>query len=448
MMCGPTPPDLNTKYDRRKMMESTDVRSAIDRLIEADIDNADRDRLADTMATWSELRGWFDSVELKCVRRSRRLAESGRCEPAESMLSRQGNRSGKEAKTVTDRETVGEQMSGFEDALGDGEVSAGHLDAVAAATSRLDDNLKEEFTKHQDDLLAKAASETVDAFATRCRRLSRRIAAASAQSDADELDGQRKRSTIKRWVDRITGMHHTKIELDPIRDAKLWSVIDAHIVKQRQADGNSRTPWNQLQVNAFIAAVSENAGTSGHDDSDPGQRIPEITILIDWHTLTNDLHNNSVCEAEDGIPLPVSTVRRLCCDAEVLPVVLNGEGVALDAGRSKRTANRAQRRALRSMYTTCAHPDCTVGFSACRIHHIKWWWEHHGRTDLNNLLPVCERHHHLVHEGGWGLTMTDDRITTWIRPDGVVAYTGQSLERAPNGVASSATFDVREGDAA
>jgi hypothetical protein len=116
--------------------------------------------------------------------------------------------------------------------------------------------------------------------------------------------------------------------------------------------------------------------------------------------------------------------------------VLNGEGEILDVGRSERTANRQQRRALRAMHRTCGHPDCTVGFSACRIHHIKWWWKHLGSTDIDNLLPLCERHHHLVHEGGWILTMTPDRATTWTRPDGVVAHTGDSTDRAPSGIGS------------
>ena len=139
----------------------------------------------------------------------------------------------------------------------------------------------------------------------------------------------------------------------------------------------------------------------------------------------------------DGVPLPVSTVRRLCCEAEIVPVVLGSDGEVLDVGRTERTANRAQRRALRAMHRTCAHPDCTVGFSACRIHHVKWWWEHNGPTDIDNLLPLCERHHHVVHEGGWTLTMTPDRVVTWIRPDGVVYWTGSSIDRtSPKQVAA------------
>jgi hypothetical protein len=56
-------------------------------------------------------------------------------------------------------------------------------------------------------------------------------------------------------------------------------------------------------------------------------------------------------------------------------------------------------------------------------------------TDIDNLLPVCEQHHHLIHEGGWQLTMTPDRTATWTRPDGTIFHTGTTINRAPNGIA-------------
>ncbi len=163
-----------------------------------------------------------------------------------------------------------------------------------------------------------------------------------------------------------------------------------------------------------------------------------MLVLVDLRTLVGGMHDNGICETEDGVPLPVSTVRRLCCEAEIVPAVLGADGEVLDVGRTERTANRAQRRAARAMHRTCAHPDCTVGFSACRIHHVKWWWEHNGPTDIDNLLPLCERHHHLVHEGGWTLTMTPDRVVTWIRPDGVIYWTGSSIDRTSNRRTSAA----------
>ena len=98
--------------------------------------------------------------------------------------------------------------------------------------------------------------------------------------------------------------------------------------------------------------------------------------------------------------MPVATVRRLACEANIIPAVLNGDGVVLDLGRSRRVANEHQRHALRSMYDTCGHPDCQVRFNDCDIHHVIPW-NRAGPTNLDNLLPLCTSHHHAVHEGGW-----------------------------------------------
>ncbi|HSJ91214.1 MAG TPA: HNH endonuclease signature motif containing protein, partial [Ilumatobacter sp.] len=88
------------------------------------------------------------------------------------------------------------------------------------------------------------------------------------------------------------------------------------------------------------------------------------------------------------------------------------------------------RRMLAAMYATCAHPHCQVPFSACRIHHIVWWTRG-GKTTLANSLPLCETHHHLVHEGGWHLSIDEQRHVTWTRPDGTVWLTDGGPNRPP-----------------
>jgi hypothetical protein len=424
-----------------------DVRAVLDRLVDADPATADRAEIAELVSTVARLRGWLDAYEVRCARRTRELVESGRSEPTESMFANRGQRSGREAAKVADRNSVCDQLDAFEDALSDGRISAGHLDGVAAAIRDLDDATRSEFVAAAPELLDAAVNESVDTFARHCRELSRHLVASRATSDAEELDRQRAQSNVKRWVDKITGMCHTHLELDPIRDAAISGVINAELARLRHEDGNAGTPWSQLEVNAFVAAVTtgvsrrrsarrdagraDPAGAS-HGEADDARhslRVPEITLMMDYATLVDGLHDHSVCETEEGIPIPVSTVRRLCCDAEIIPVVLGADGVPLDMGRSIRTASRSQRRALRAMHRTCGHPDCAVAFSACTSHHVRWWWEHSGPTDIENMIPLCERHHHLVHEGGWTLTMTPDRVTTWTRPDGVVAHRGCSIDR-------------------
>jgi hypothetical protein len=385
----------------------------------------DRDQLAAVTEQIAQLTAWVDSVKVRVTRRQRQLAEQGAGEPPRDLLAREGRQSGKDAKAADDRERVCSVLPSFEDALAAGTVSAGHVDAIAGAIRNLDEATQTEFLAMGADLLADAERSGVDHFDRSCRDLARFLATASAaSSDADELDRQRAASKVKRSVDRQSGMCTTIIQLDPVRDRALWSRIDTSRAQLRRRDGNSRMAWDQLQVEALIEALG---GGDGVD------RVPEITVLVDHDTLVDRLHARSVCETDQGTPLPVSTVRRLCCDAEIIPVMLNGNGQALEAGRSARTATRPQRQALRTMHRTCAYPSCSLPFDATRIHHVVPWY-HGGSTDIDNLLPVCEHHHHLVHEGRWTLTMTPDRVATWTRPDGTTFHTGSTIDRAPEGV--------------
>ena len=86
------------------------------------------------------------------------------------------------------------------------------------------------------------------------------------------------------------------------------------------------------------------------------------------------------------------------------------------------------------MYRTCAHPDCTVRFADREIHHVIEWIHQHGPTDLANMLPLCNEHHHLVHDAGSHLSLHPDRTITLQRPDGTVAFHGSSIDVTPTGL--------------
>ena len=73
-----------------------------------------------------------------------------------------------------------------------------------------------------------------------------------------------------------------------------------------------------------------------------------------------------------------------------------------------------QRLALLHRYGGCAVETCDRPFEWCHMHHINPW-ETGGDTNLDNLIPVCTRHHTQIHDGRLAIERTDG-IDHWTRP--------------------------------
>jgi len=159
---------------------------------------------------------------------------------------------------------------------------------------------------------------------------------------------------------------------------------------------------------------------------------PEVTVVVD----VSESRRTGTPGVDWGlaVEVPVAVLRELAEEADVHGVVVahgvvwHAPGV-LDLGRTCRVASRAQRRALRGLYAMCAVPGCGVRYDSCKLHHVLWW-EHGGGTDLENLLPLCERHHHCVHDAGWTVTLGPRRELTVRMPDGDVMTTGPPRREA------------------
>ena len=391
-------------------METMSALAAVEALGGIDVSVADHRELADVSRALAGLQAFVDHGKVQVSRRTRALAEQGD-RSSDHVLLDEGRLTGRDAKANGERDRVCEELPQFEDALAGGGCTAGHLDALARHTKDLTDEERADLRDVVDDLLESAESDPVGLFDRKAKGIVDKVREMHRpDSDVDELDRQRAQSSVKRWTDRDTGMKNTLISLDPVRDAALWNVIDHHLAGLRNDPANSKRPFSELQVEAVMAAVSTTPG---------GVRIPEVVIHADAESVCHGRHDDTLCETADGMPVPVPTMQRLCCEAVLQAVIVRPDGTVDRLCAELRTANRKQRRMLESMYATCAHPHCEVGFSQCRIHHIVWWTRG-GKTVLSNLLPLCETHHHLVHEGGWKLSMDGERRVTWTRPDGSI----------------------------
>lgn len=117
----------------------------------------------------------------------------------------------------------------------------------------------------------------------------------------------------------------------------------------------------------------------------------------------------------DAPALAEETVRRLGCEAGLVPVVHDNDEI-LSVGRKTRAVPPAIRRALRLRDRGCRFPGCTHTRHV-DAHHVRHWADG-GETKLSNLVELCGRHHRLLHEGGYSLKTTDDGALVFSRPDG------------------------------
>ena len=161
-----------------------------------------------------------------------------------------------------------------------------------------------------------------------------------------------------------------------------------------------------------------------------GAGRPSVTVVVDEQTLHRGRHDDTVAATADGHDLSDQAIARLCCDAVLRRVVLDPHGVPVDVGRRHRTATDAQWSALGAIYASCAWATCDRPLSWCQAHHLRHW-EHGGPTDLDNLVPLCSHHHHLVHDRRWQLELLADRRLRIIRPDGRHHRTTPSPTRRP-----------------
>jgi hypothetical protein len=325
----------------------------------------------------------------------------------ERELVAHGGLTTREAREVVSRGLVTEVAPEIGAVLASGDTTAAHVDALGRGL-KIAGAERDAFLSHLPELVEASTTMTASQF----DQLVKETAKSVVVDDGLSTFERQKRETFFKMRTEADGCLSVRGKFDPISASILKSKI-GRFVETMFHSGDKEVPvevmpWiepnDHRQAQALIALVN---GASESVSDVPGRA--EIVVHVDLETLQSGLHAGGTCRTALGADLPVETVRRLACEAEILPVVLDGRSVPIDVGRSKRLATVHQRRALEAIYPTCAIPDCEVIFDHCNVHHIEYWAISDsgggGSTDLNNMVPLCSRHHHAAHEGGWKLQL-------------------------------------------
>jgi hypothetical protein len=323
-------------------------------------------------------------------------------------------------------ETV-EQVPALGVSLDAGRVSGEHVDVLTRTLRQLQPAARQLLIEGGARLAMIAEQSTPDEFARTVRDQARRL---EADGDGlERLERQRRAVRLSTWIDNVSGMGRWSATWDPATMLTLETRLDGHVDTMFHDTTPDGCPTDPLEKQAYLRALALLALLDGS-----GARLgrPELVVVED-HTNPHSDGQPCIHWGLD-VDLPQEFLDDVRQRAKKYTITVRN-GVVIDApgqlnlGRSTRLANRAQRRALHGLYATCAIPGCRVRYSRTKLHHVTWW-RHHGLTDLDNLLPVCEQHHQKIHHDGWLITLGPNRELTIHLPDGQIMTTGPPKRNA------------------
>ncbi|NIK60097.1 HNH endonuclease signature motif containing protein [Kribbella shirazensis] len=176
-------------------------------------------------------------------------------------------------------------------------------------------------------------------------------------------------------------------------------------------------PRSKRQADALSAVLTTAAG-NGSAVPGHGDIKPHITVTIDLEDLKDATGTRGRGYLVHGDTLSAAAVRRLACDAGVIPLVLGSNSEPLDVGAEHRFVTRAIRQALNARDKGCI--ACGAPPSMSEAHHITHWADG-GPTSLENLALLCKRDHINVHRGHLTVHMKNGHPVinrpTWSDPD-------------------------------
>jgi hypothetical protein len=392
-----------------------------------DLDRGDGDDPTQALAYLARVTCWCDALRARAVAAAGRVgtaAATGSRDTAD-VVAGTGVSSRESRRHVRLAEKL-EQLPAVADALERGDLSIGHVEAITKAMDS-DPAVAAAAISEQDELIARASTESVDAFDQSQKDWTERTAEAAGVS----LDARRRVRRKTSFYDDELGMRVLRSVLTPedsaIVERGIRTLVD-EFVRLSRGDKTDRAispleHTHQLLSDALVemARRSLAGGT--------GRSLPHVIVHVDALTLQTGIrHDGSVLTLDNGTPIAIETVQRMLCDATVTGVLL-ANLATVAKGRTIRTANDDHWDILRARDGGCVFPECSMPADYCHAHHIRHWTAHHGLTEPDNLVLLCAKHHHLVHEGHWTMRGPAHRLQI-LTPDGHTFWTRTHAEPA------------------
>ena len=262
------------------------------------------------------------------------------------------------------------------------------------------------------DLLGAAPGLVVEDFTRLVRHHTEQVRPPKDEGDEERVDAGR-RSARGLWFGQPnrTGMVSLRGVLDPEAAAVLKSAIAPLAAPCPERDGHGHTvspdPRSPAKRRADALVEIVERGVAAAADL-PVTDKAKLVVTLDHEVLTGRIRGTGL--AGSGDVITAAAVRRLACDAAIIPMVLGGAGEPLDVGRARRLVTAAMRAALWQRDAGCTFPGCTAPAQWTDAHHVTPWWGG-GPTSMDNLALLCRRHHTHVHRHELTATVTPTGVT-------------------------------------
>jgi hypothetical protein len=233
------------------------------------------------------------------------------------------------------------------------------------------------------------------------------MALVGADRALEDNEGALRNLTSLRLCPLENGMLAIRGQLDPEAGAILTAALDPLSAPRPQGGNNGRDlrPAEQRRAEALIEVCRRAAAAGG---AAPATTKAQVVVTIDLDTLKDAIRGAG--RTHSGAVLSPATVRRLACDASIIPMVLGSQGQPLDLGRTRRLVTPALLAALWARDRGCTFPGCGRPPQWCDAHHVRHWADG-GHTALTNLTLLCAHHHTWVHQHDLTATITTTDVT-------------------------------------
>ena len=230
------------------------------------------------------------------------------------------------------------------------------------------------------------------------------VAAREDQRRADDGMGRAERQRARRSVkvfDGSGGMVVLHAEFDQVSGERVKIALSAMSTKMLGDDiayDPIRT-FEQRNADALVALITQQAAANANPvlgglDCEVRPQKTVLVVSADYDAIEGQLKNAGLI---DGTPIELDELRRLACEADIVPMIFGSDGQPLHVGRAQRAPTRAQKLALYRRDGGCV--GCGLRPQVCDAHHIEPW-DQNGPTDITNLVLLCPRCHTKVHKHG------------------------------------------------